>query len=163
MAFALADLGRPATLEELMSHIGENRDQRSVSNAMSLDPRLVRVYQNPTRWGLASWDLPVYKGVANSIRDLLEESGGPIRIKDLVQQIRRTFNIKETTIWTYCGSAPMFVTEKGLVRLRTKKDGPYRLDPDSIRQVQGSSSSDRVGWAGCSLWTERCSEVAVVC
>ncbi|MCY4355832.1 MAG: hypothetical protein OXC09_13870 [Truepera sp.] len=137
MAFALADIGCPATLEEMMCHIGENRNRRSVSNAMYRDPRLVQVDRNPTRWGLASWDLPVYERVVDLIRDLLEESDGSMPIDGIVWHIQRDFNIKETTIWTYCSSAPMFVTENGVVRLRTEEDEPYRLDPDSIRRAQG--------------------------
>ncbi len=136
MAFALADIGCPATLEEMMGHIGENRNRRSASNAMSLDPRLVQVDKNPRRWGLASWGLPVYEGVVNSIRDLLEESGGSMCVDDIVWHIQRDFNVKENSIRSYA-HAPMFVTENGVVRLRTAQDEPYRLDSDSIRRTQG--------------------------
>ena len=136
MAFALADLGRPATLEEMMGHIGENASRGSASNAMSLDPRLVPVDQNPTRWALASWGLPVYERVVDLIRGLLEESGGAMRVDNVVRQIQRDFNVKESSIRSYA-HAPMFVTEKGLVRLRTEKDEPYRSDPDSTRHAQG--------------------------
>ncbi|MDE0100216.1 MAG: hypothetical protein OXM87_11545, partial [Truepera sp.] len=136
MAFALADLGRPATLEEMMGHIGENASRGSASNAMSLDPRLVPVDQNPTRWALASWGLPVYERVVDLIRGLLEESGGAMRVDNVVRQIQRDFNVKESSIRSYA-HAPMFVTEKGLVRLRTEKDESYRSDPDSIRHAQG--------------------------
>ena len=37
LAFALADIGRPATVDEMVLHIGENRSRNSVNNALAYD------------------------------------------------------------------------------------------------------------------------------
>ena len=79
LAFALADMGRPATVDEMVTHIGENRSRNSINNALADDPRLVRVSR--THWALASWGLTEYSGIAESMRDLIEESGGSIDIE----------------------------------------------------------------------------------
>ena len=48
MVFALADLGHPATVDDLISHVGERSAKSSVVNALGNDERLVRV--NQTHW-----------------------------------------------------------------------------------------------------------------
>ena len=61
MAFALDDLSRPSTIEEMSAHIQEDRSRTSIMNALGTDPRLIRVDQ--THWGLESWELPEYTSV----------------------------------------------------------------------------------------------------
>ena len=134
MAFALADLDHPATVEEAMHHVGEDRSRNSAFNAMINDPRLVKVSRR--HWALASWEMPVYSGVAHSIRNLLKESGGSMPIYDIVRHMEQGFGVVEATTRAYC-EAPMFITKNGSVRLRTEEDGPYRSNPDSIRRARG--------------------------
>ena len=54
MAFGLADLNRPATIEELASHTGEQTARNSITNALASTSEIVRVDQK--NWGLASWN-----------------------------------------------------------------------------------------------------------
>ena len=134
MAFAVADLGRPATVDDLMSHVGERSVRSSVANALGNDERLVRV--NQTHWALMSWDLPEYAGVAYSIRSLLEEAGGLVSVDEMIQWMYETFGVSETTTRVYSYS-PMFVVDGASLRLRTDTDEPYQCDPDAILRTPG--------------------------
>ncbi len=134
MAFALADMGRPATVDEMMTHVGEERSRNYIKTALGADPRLVRV--SPTHWGLASWNLPEYSGIAESMRDLIEEQGGSMVIDMLAYRMNQRFGVEENSTIAYCG-APMFVVEGESLRLRTQHDEPYRYNPDLIRRTPG--------------------------
>ena len=134
MVFALADMGQPATIGEIMGYVGETRSRVSVSNAVGADPRLVRVSR--TRWGLASWELPEYSGVAESMRNLLEQLGGSIGIDEMVRRMNERFGAAEATILAYC-NAPMFVVDGKFLQLRTSDDDPYRSDMALVRRTPG--------------------------
>ena len=121
LTFALADVGKPATVETLMAHIREKRTRNSAVNALSADPRIVRASR--TEWALASWGLPVYLGIAQSIRQLLEKHGKPMHVKEVVERMNVDFGVVESSTKAYCNAA-MFVTENGWMRMR--RDGePY--------------------------------------
>ena len=134
LAFALTDIGRPATIDEMVSHVGEDRSRYSINNALASDPRIVRVSR--THWGLASWGEVEYSGVAESMRSLLEDSGQPMSVDEMTHRMHRAFSVAETTTLAYC-SAPMFVVEGQLLRLRTQDDESYLLDLGSIRRTPG--------------------------
>lgn len=134
LAFALSDIGRPATVDEMVSHVGENRSRFSINNALAIDSRIVRV--SKTHWGLASWGEIEYSGVAESMRSLLEDFGQPMSVDEMTHRMHRTFGVAESTTLAYC-NAPMFVVEGKLLRLRTQDDEPYRLDLGSIRRTPG--------------------------
>ena len=133
LAFALADMRRPATVDEMVAHIGEDRSRNSINSAL-VDPRLVRVSR--THWALPSWGLTEYSGIAESVRKLIEESGGSIDVDMVVHRMRKMFGAAENSTLAYCG-APMFVVDGKSLRLRTQHDGPYRYDPDLIRRTPG--------------------------
>ena len=134
LAFALADLGHPATIDDLMEHVAEPTSKNSAINALSGDPRIIRV--SPTEWALASWGSPEYTGTAHSMRVLLEEKGGSYLIDQLVLKMDQTFGVSEGTTRAYC-NAPMFIVDGEWLRLRTHQDEPYRCDADSIRKTPG--------------------------
>ena len=121
LTFALADLGKPATVEALMAHVDEERTRNSAVNALSADPRIVRASR--TEWALASWGLPVYLGIAQSIRQLLEKHGKPMPVKEVVERMYVDFGIVESSTRAYCNAA-MFVTENGWMRMRRNGE-PY--------------------------------------
>ena len=134
MVFALSDLRRPATVDEMMSHVGETRARVSVGNALVSDHRLVRV--NRSHWGLASWGLPEYSGVAESMRSILEELGGPLSIAEMARLLKKSFGVVESTTLAYC-SAPMFLVEGESLRLRGLGDEPFQCDADQIWRTPG--------------------------
>ncbi len=133
LAFALADLDRAATLEELRDHIQETTSSTTALNAIALDERIVKVDLN--HYALAEWGLPVYSSVAYSIRNFLEEHGKPMPIQDVVEYMLRNFSATESTVRAYC-AAPLFVMQDGLVRLRTT-DFSYPDIADSLRRSSG--------------------------
>ena len=133
LTFALADVGKPATVEALMAHIREERTRNSAVNALSADPRIVRASR--TEWALASWGLPVYLGIAQSIRQLLEKHGKPMQVKEVVERMYVDFGIVESSTRAYCNAA-MFVTENGWMRMR--RDGePYSYNRHSPAKSAG--------------------------
>ena len=134
LAFALADIGQPATLGYLMNYVGEETSRNSAVNALGGDPRLIKA--TPNEWGLASWGLPEYTGTAHSIRQLLEEEGGHCTIDQMILKMNQTFNVSESTTRVYC-YAPMFVCDGQRIRLRTQEDEPLRCDPASIEKTLG--------------------------
>ena len=144
LAFALTDLGSPATIDEMMCHIGEDRSRLSAINAAGSDARLVRVSRN--HWGLSSWDLPEYAGTAYSMQSLLVDAGGSMSIDEVVLKMSQTFQVSESTTRTYC-QCPMFVTEGNTIRLRTQDDEPFKLNVESIDRSTGvfHLGSGRVG------------------
>ena len=134
LAFALADLERPATIDELMDHVAEETSRNSALNALSSDPRTIRV--SPHEWALMSWGLPEYAGTAQSMRLLLEEDGGSCEIDSLVLRMDQTFSVPESTTRAYC-NAPMFVAESERLRLRNHSCEPYKCDATSIHRTPG--------------------------
>ena len=134
MVFALSNLGRPATIDEMMSHVDETRARISVTNALLSDHRLMKV--NQSHWGLVSWGLPEYSGVAESMRSILEELGGPLSTADMARRMRETFNVVESTTLAYT-CAPMFHVEGEDLRLRTSSDEPFQCDAELIRRTPG--------------------------
>ena len=67
LAFALADLGRPATIDELMAHIQEDSGRNYALNALASDPRVTKADQD--RYALRSWGLKEFNGIAVTIRE----------------------------------------------------------------------------------------------
>ena len=133
LAFALDDLGEPATIDEMMAHVSEKTTRNSALNALALDGRFVKI--NQAEYALSTWDFLAYDGIAESMRNLLEDAGRPMPIGEVVDYMRRNFGSAETSVRWYC-DAPMFVAEDGMIRLRAE-DEPYHVEPDSLRRTRG--------------------------
>ena len=134
LAFGLSDLGRPATIDEMIAHVRENRARNSIVNALGSDPRLERVGRH--HWALSSWNLPTYAGIAESMRKLVEEFGESVPLDNMVHRMRQMFDVGEGSTLAY-SSAPMFIIEGKSLRLRTKEDDPYRYDSDLLKGTPG--------------------------
>lgn len=130
LVLALFELGRPATVDALLRHLQTDRTRNTALNAMSQDPRLVRI--NRTEWALASWNLPIYENIAASIRKMLEAAGQPMRMEDIAQRLWQDFGTPKSSALTYCQQAGMFIQEQGWVRLR-KESESFSFDPVSLR------------------------------
>ena len=133
LAFALADLGRPATMDELIGHIEEDRSRGSALNALASDPRVIKSDQ--VHYALRSWGLGEFKNIAHAIRELIREAGHPLRIDDVVDQVTRGFGVAESSVRQYI-HAPIFVVDRDFVRLRAG-DEPFQYPQGSIRRAQG--------------------------
>ena len=129
----LADLGRPASIDEILDHIQSDRTRRSALNAISWDPRCARV--NLTQYGLTAWGLTEYVSIASTIRDLVVSSAGSMQLDDLVSTICKEFGVAESSVKAYCG-VPLFVLEDGWVSLR-KDLSTFRYETYSPRNFRG--------------------------
>ena len=133
LVIALADIGRPATIEALLEHIEEDRARTSAANALSIDPRAVRISRS--EWALASWGLSKYSSIAMSIRNFLKSQEDPTSVEDVVTRLTKDLGLKESSIRAYC-QAPMFILENGAIRLR-RDDEPYTYDNVSLQNTRG--------------------------
>ena len=133
LVFALADLGRQATIEELLGHLRENISRGYALNALGADDRVVRV--DRSRYALKSWGINEYKGIAEAIRRLIVETAQPVNIDDACVRIAQRFHVSEGSVRWYT-EAPMFVIEGPCVRLRCE-DEPYRFDYKPVRETRG--------------------------
>ena len=132
LALSLHDLGGQATAEKIRGNLGLDRNIRYVKNLLSADDRFTRAAR--AEWALTSWGLPVYTGIASSIRRLLEETG-PMRVGDVAARLEADFGIKRSSTNTFCEAAA-FVVEDGLVRLRREGEA-YVYKDASIGDAKG--------------------------
>ena len=133
LAFGLADLGRPATIDELIGHVGEDRSRGSALNALGSDPRVIKSDQ--IHYALKSWGLNEFKSIVHTIRALIREASHPLLIDDVVDRVTRDFGVAESSVRQYV-HAPIFVADNDFVRLRTNNE-PFRYPRGSIRRAQG--------------------------
>ena len=123
----------PLSVEELNVHIGEGHSTGTLRNALNIDPRFVRL-DKAGRFGLASWGLEEYSGIAQEIIERIERGGGSADVEEIVDEFVAGFGVSEASVRWYA-SSPAFVVEGGQVRLRTK-DEPY--EPDlRVARVRG--------------------------
>ena len=110
----LADIGKPATLDRILDHIQSDRTRGSAVNAVSSDPRIVRV--NLNEFGLACWGVTEYVSIASALRDLIVNSGGRVSLSHAASTISSKFGVAESSVRTTCG-APMFAVDHEWVTL----------------------------------------------
>ena len=126
--FALEDLGTPATAREILEHLAENVTQASVHVALSKDHRLVRT--GPKLWGLRSWNLPRYEGMANEMKKVLGERG-QMPVGELLEIMTKKFGAVEVSFRSAANRAE-FVTSNGVIRMRGGSDqAPGRKRPNT--------------------------------
>jgi hypothetical protein len=123
-AVILDAAGGPMTAEEINSAIDEGHSFRTVLNGMSQDPRFVRTSRRT--WGLASWGLEEYSGIAEEILERIDRDGGSTEVEPLVTELVSTFEVSENSVRMYLGTIA-FVVEAGRVRRRTPTD-PWPID-----------------------------------
>ena len=133
LVIALAEIGRPTTIEALLEYVQEDRAKSSTANALSIDSRAVRASRK--EWALASWGLTEYSSIAMSIRHFLKSQEQPTSVEDVVTRLSKDLGMRESSIRAYC-QAPMFVLEDGAVRCR-RNDEPYEYDRVSLQSSKG--------------------------
>ena len=124
---ALSDLGAPATSREIGEYLGDDIQPRSLQVAISRDPRLVR--SGPKLWGLRSWNLPEYLGLAHHMREVLE-ARGEMPIAEFLEFMEKAYGANEPSVRAAAEKAGLG-TAKGIVRLRDDaKPAPKRRKED---------------------------------
>ena len=133
LAFALFDVGRPCSVDYLMSHVGWQGSRGTAINGISADGRFVRV--NRSDWGLKSWGFPSYNSIAMSIRGVLLSEGKPMRVNDVMDRLVDELDVNRYSVYSYL-FAPMFVMHDGWVRIRGD-DEPYHYERASLHNAPG--------------------------
>ena len=133
LMFALADLDRAATVDELLGHLQDNTSRGYALNALAVDDRVVRA--DRSRYALKSWGTNEYKGIAETIRQLIVEASQPVNIDDACVLIAQRYRVSEGSVRWYM-EAPMFVIEGACVRLRSSGE-PHRPDYKPVRETPG--------------------------
>ena len=131
MVFALKEMGRPGTLEEITAFIEEPHHTK---NTLYGDQRLMRT--GAKKWGLRIWRLPEYIGIANNIKEILSRRGR-MKIDELVESMANHFEVQEHSTRMHI-HAPMFIVEDGAVRVRGENDPPHRPNAAGPLTDQGT-------------------------
>jgi hypothetical protein len=127
----LAHRGRPATPEELLAESGEPHSPQTVRNGIFEDPRVVRVDRDG-RLALRDWGVEGYAGLVEAMCREVESAGGAVRLGELATALAERYAVREQSVHAYA-TAPMFVIEDGLLRLR-RPDEPWQPNLDVRRQ-----------------------------
>lgn len=126
--FGLHSLGRPSRVEDIRVFVTSTVSKASVIAAMKKDSRVKRVSES--RWGLTEWGETDGAGVY-ILEDLLKQMDAPLAVSDLPQGVNSND----------C-NAPMFIVEKGTIRLRGGEDPEYK---PSLKEFYYDTSVFRLG------------------
>lgn len=124
LAQALETLSRPATVEELIAEVDPSMIARNVSARLQADDRFIRATKD--EYGLRSWGLEEYGGIADAIARAINAAGGRAEIRNLLSDIPDAFGVRPGSVKLYL-DAPMFVVEGETVR-RRRPDEPFRVE-----------------------------------
>ena len=110
---ALLSIGRPATREEVAQRCG--LDPAQAGAQLSAMDGVVRADKN--RWGLSKWIDDEYEGIAAEIVQRIEEDGGATRLKRLLEELPRMFNVSENSVRSYVATQKFSLAD-GYVSLK---------------------------------------------
>ena len=120
--------GAPATVEEIHAALGEAASSLDALQQL-LNKKNQFIRTSLRLWGLRSWDVDEYSGVANAIGTLIDNAGGRIEFNDLVAEMRANFpDVAEGSVRAYARTLA-FVVEDGVVRRRRPRDRWPKLAP----------------------------------
>ncbi len=128
-AVVFALLARPATPEEIVSHFTEDRNARSIRNALANDDRFYRT--SKFEWALREWELEEYSGITNEIIERIDRDGGRTDVAMLIEELVSLFDVAESSVRTYL-KAPAFVIEESFVRKR-RDDEAFEFKPRPLK------------------------------
>lgn len=149
-------LGRPATDQDLVDHIGEGHARRSLRNRLMNEERFMRTDRDD--FALRSWDLEEYSGISDEIAERIERAGGEAVLEQVVNELLDTFDVAESSIRQYA-AAHRFVLSNGMIRLRADEEivvtaadpitipGVYRPSNDRLL-VEFDVTSDTIRGSG---------------
>ncbi|MCK7641945.1 exonuclease domain-containing protein [Corynebacterium sp. CCM 8835] len=122
----LAIAGQPLTADTVFEAFGTG-NIRSMSNALSADPRIVRVGRDT--WALTEWGMEEFQSLAHWIAARVDADGSA-PLTELIEGAQ-ALGLAETSVRTYCTNGE-FITVDGVV---TRNDGPVEntADPDDVR------------------------------
>ena len=115
---------------ELNQHIGEGHSAGTLQNALASDDRFMKLNKG-NQYGLRSWGLEEYSGIAVEIAERLERAGGQVSLEDLVVDLVEHFGVSANSVRMYAHS-PAFVVEDGMVRNRDENEA-YHVNSEVSR------------------------------
>ena len=118
--------GSPASPDELLADLGPEVGMRSLKTRLSSSDEFVRV--GLSKWGLRTWRLPEYGGIAAAITEELSQNGPSLPIDELASQLSGVWGVSENSVISLC-NAPRFVIDHRMVRLR-RDDEPFSVSTD---------------------------------
>ena len=124
--------GSPASPDELLADLGPEVGMRSLKTRLSSSDEFVRV--ELSKWGLRTWRLPEYGGIAAAITEELSQNGPSLPIDEVASQLSAVWGVSENSVISLC-NAPRFVVDHRMVRLR-RDDEPVSVSTD-LSQARG--------------------------
>lgn len=121
VAAVLRAYGRPMAPAEVVECIGDTAmTERTVRNAFTGKPIFVRTER--AAWGLHSWGMREYRGLADELGHRIDTEGGVMSIDDLMAAMKRDFpEASEVSLDMYMQTLA-FVIDDGLIRRRVDGD-----------------------------------------
>ena len=121
--------GSPASPDELLADLGRGVLMKSLRARLSASPDFVRVGRST--WGMRTWKLPEYPGIAAAITEELSTRGPSLQIDELASRLSAMWGVAENSVVSLC-NAPRFVVDRRMVRLRSR-DEPFAVSTDLSR------------------------------
>nr|WP_323374284.1 sigma factor-like helix-turn-helix DNA-binding protein [Corynebacterium marambiense] len=122
----LSIAGEPLTADTIFETFGTG-NIRSMSNALSADPRIVRVGRDT--WALEEWGMEEFQSLAHWIATRVDADGSA-PLTELIEGAR-ALGLAESSVRTYCASGE-FIVEDGTVR-RNDDTVENNADPDDVK------------------------------
>ena len=138
---AILAIGRLSTLEEIAAESG--LPPTHLSGVLSGIPSIARA--SKTKWGIEDWIEDEYEGIAEEIKQRIEEDGGSTTLARLVSELPKLFEVKEASVRTLVATQ-QFVLRDGKVRLAEDSEVTLR----DLYEV-----ADGVTEEGCPYWSFR--------
>lgn len=117
---AILSIGRLATIEEIAAESGLPRTH--LGGLLSGIPGVARA--SMTKWGIGDWVDDEYEGIAEEIKQRIEEDGGSTTMARLVTELPELFEVKEASVRALVAT-PQFILCDGEVRMA--KESEVRL------------------------------------
>ena len=132
---AILRIGRLATLDEISAESGLPRAH--LGGLLSGIPGIARA--SKTKWGIDDWVDDEYEGIAEEIKQRIEEDGGSTTLARLVTELPELFEVKETSVRALVATK-QFIEQDGRVRLAKESEVTLR---DLYEVVDGVTEE---GW-----------------
>jgi len=128
--------GAPATPEEIFAAIEASPTTlKAIREALYADKRFVRASR--ATWGLRTWGIDAYAGIAEELSARIDAAGGTMKIEDLVEDMLSHFpDVAEGSIRTQLTGSLAFITDGPTVRRRTAADALPPMPP--LHSVRGA-------------------------
>ncbi|TXH18862.1 MAG: hypothetical protein E6R06_25795 [Mycobacterium sp.] len=112
---------KPLTPTEILEHLGDTTlTEATVRNALANKPIFQRTA--PGTWGMRSWRMREYRGLADELGQRIDASGGVMPIAELMAMMKHDFpEASEVSLEMYTQTLA-FVIHDGMIRRRIESD-----------------------------------------